>query len=73
MNLIIKDKNYKSLSPCIISWAKYALAMKKIKPQNSKKCSLEYWIKVLDFLIKKYPTFYNSRESAIAKFDFVKR
>lgn len=62
-----------SLAPCIISWARYALEMKKIIPQNSKKCSLEYWITVLDFLITKYPTFNNARESAIAKFDFVKR
>jgi hypothetical protein len=62
-----------SLSPCVISWAKYALGIKNIKPQNSKKCSVDYWIRVVDDLIKLHPSFFSYRENAIDKYYLVKR
>ena len=62
-----------SLSPCIISWAKYALKIKSIKPNNNKKCSKHYWIDVIDYLLKKYPEFEGNRLEAINKFNFVER
>ena len=62
-----------SLSPCVISWAKYALGIKNIKPKNSKKCSNNYWIRVIDDLIKLHPNFYNQRENAIEKFYLVRK
>jgi RNAse (barnase) inhibitor barstar len=73
MNLIIKDKNYKSLSPCIISWAKYALKIKFISPNNNKKCSKHYWIYIIDYLLKKQAEFEENRLEAINKFNYVKR
>jgi len=62
-----------SLSPCVISWAKYALGIKNIEPQNSKKCSKNYWIRVIDDLIKLHPNFFNHRENAIDKFYLVRK
>ncbi|MFZ4796945.1 MAG: hypothetical protein ACOYMA_05590 [Bacteroidia bacterium] len=47
---MLKNKKNKMISPCIISKAKYALDIKPIKPQNSKKCSLNYWSEVLNIL-----------------------
>ena len=34
-------------SPSICSKAKYALGLKKVKPQNVKTCSKEYWVEVV--------------------------
>jgi len=34
-------------SPSICSKAKYAQGMKKVKPQNVKTCSAEYWAEVV--------------------------
>ena len=65
--------NKVSLSPCVISWAKYALGIKNIKPQNLKKCSMNYWIRVIDELIKLHPIFFSYRKNAIDKYSFVKR
>ena len=41
-------------SPSVISKAKYALGLKKVKPVNQKKCSTEYWLEVLTALGKLY-------------------
>ena len=40
----------KQISPCISSKAKYALRLKNKKSTNYKKCSLDYWIKVIETL-----------------------
>ena len=63
----------KAFSPCIISWGKYALKIKCIRPNNSKKCSKNYWIDVIDYLLKKHPEFKENRLEAINKFNCVKR
>lgn len=34
-------------SPSVCSKAKYALGLKKVKPQNVKTCSQEYWFEVV--------------------------
>lgn len=60
-------------SPCIISWVRYALKIKKKKPNNIKKCSKQYWINAIDYLLIKYPEFEESRLEAINKFKFVER
>ena len=41
-------------NPSIISKAKYALALKKEKPFNRKKCSEAYWYEVVAALGKLY-------------------
>jgi hypothetical protein len=41
-------------NPSIISKAKYALGLKKIKPINQKKCSGEYWNEIVTALGKYY-------------------
>lgn len=73
VNLTINDENHKALSPCIISWAKYALKIKCIRPNNNKKCSRNYWINVIDYLLKRYPEFGSNRLDAINKFNHVER
>ncbi len=35
--------NGKEIAPCIVSKSRFALGTKNIKPQNSKKCSPDYW------------------------------
>lgn len=67
------ERNNKSYSPCIISWARYKLKIKNVKPSNSKKCSKVYWIDVIDYLLRKYPEFVQNRVEAINKFNCVKR
>ncbi len=46
--MAIYDKDGKQLSPCICSWARFALDYKSSKPKNSKRCSSEYWDKTID-------------------------
>lgn len=41
-------------SPSVISKAKYALGLKKVKPENQKKCSAEYWLEIVTELGKYY-------------------
>ncbi len=41
-------------NPSIISKAKYALGMKKVKPVSQKKCSTEYWQEIVTALGKHY-------------------
>ncbi|RAK21629.1 hypothetical protein B0I03_10561 [Flavobacterium aquaticum] len=62
-----------SLSPCIVSWAKYAIGFKKNIPLNSKKASLDYWVKVIDYLLSqnKYHHLKKNREKAIQQFNLV--
>lgn len=69
----MKDENNKELSPCIVSWGRFALNIKQIKPKNSKKCTLEYWQKVIDTILSKpaYQPYEKNRNKAIQKFDFV--
>ena len=64
----------KQLSPCIISWARFALKIKFNRPTNSKKCSKDYWIKVIERLLEIYKENEKYKIEAILKFDeFVKR
>lgn len=44
----------KQLSPCICSKVRYALEIKSKPPSNNKRCSKEYWDKVVDKLGKDY-------------------
>lgn len=62
-----------SLSPCIISWAKFALEIKFNKPQNSKKCSEKYWIRIIDSLVQLYPDSHKNKKKAYKKFHVVKK
>lgn len=66
------ENKEKQLSPCIISWAKYALEFKgKEKPKNIKTCSEKYWEKVIFTILKdkKYETVLKNKNIAIAKFN----
>jgi hypothetical protein len=36
------------ISPCISAKAKYALNLTNEKPSNTKRCSYEYWCKVIE-------------------------
>ena len=36
------------ISPCIAAKAKFALKLAKKKPANTKKCSFDYWCKVIE-------------------------
>lgn len=36
------------ISPCIAAKAKFALNLTKREPINTKKCSYQYWCKVID-------------------------
>lgn len=69
------NRNDKELSPCIVSWAKFALNIKKETPRNSKKCSLEYWHDVINTILAKpeYNQFVPNRQIAIENFNFVSR
>ena len=67
------EKNKKKLSPCVISWAKYALEIKIKKPKNSKKCSQKYWFKIIDYLIVVYLDIQTNRNKAYSQFYFVKK
>ncbi len=69
MNKIKKDFMEKQLSPCIISWARFALEIKSERPINTKKCSRNYWIKVLDYLLIKFPKKIKNKERAINKYE----
>ena len=62
-----------SLSPCIVSWAKYAIGFKTNIPLNSNKASLDYWVKVIDYLLgqDKYQHLKKNREKAIQQFNLV--
>lgn len=62
-----------SLSPCIISWAKYALVIKNKVPKNSKKCSEKYWIRIIDCLVQIYPDSHKNKKKAYKKFYLVKK
>lgn len=76
MDIMIQLKNPKKLSPCIVSWAKFALNVEnKTKPKNKTKCTEKYWRKVIDTILAK-PEFekYNSNKaSAYQKYEFVKK
>jgi hypothetical protein len=42
------------ISPCIVAKAKFGLNLTKKKPSNTKKCSFNYWCKVIEtFAIQK--------------------
>ena len=36
------------ISPCIAAKAKFALNLTKIKPNNTKSCSYDYWCNVIE-------------------------
>ena len=36
------------ISPCIASKARYAINLKNIQPENTKKCFFQYWERVID-------------------------
>ncbi len=36
------------ISPCIAAKAKFALKLTKIKPNNTKSCSYDYWCRVIE-------------------------
>ncbi len=68
------DQNNKQLSPCIVSWAFYALDIKTIQPINDDKtCSNEYWIKVIDCILSqpKYASYITNRQAAIERYPLV--
>lgn len=69
----MKNQNDKELSPCIISWGKFALNIKTQRPKNSKKCSLEYWHDVINTILStpKYRQYAANRQNAIDNFDLV--
>ncbi len=54
---IINGKTYINgleKSPSVISKAKYALGLKKIKPENKKICSKEYFLEIVAAVGKYY-------------------
>jgi hypothetical protein len=61
----------KQISPCIASKAKYALKLKESKPSNSKQCSLNYWLKVIDSIAYKYSVSGNLIEESKSKFNLL--
>ena len=67
------ERNKKKLSPCIISWAKFALEIKTKVPNNSKKCSEKYWVNIIDYLIVIYPDKSVNKKKAYGEFYLVKR
>jgi|GEM_PF-2746676 len=71
----MKNKDGKMLSPCIISWAKFALNIKSDKPKNSKKCSIAYWRDTIDTILSKpeYAGYLSNRELAIERYHYVSR
>jgi len=38
------------ISPCIASQVRFALNLKNSNPNNNKRCSINYWIRVIDTL-----------------------
>lgn len=62
-----------NLSPCIISWARFALEIKTDKPINSKKCSEKYWKRVINYLVVLYPECTKNKKIAYGKFYYVKK
>jgi hypothetical protein len=64
------DKKY---SPCIISWARYALEIKTKAPMNNKKCSERYWRKIIDCLIILNPGKKVNKTKAYNSYRFVKK
>lgn len=70
---IMKNLNDKELSPCIVSWAKFALNIKLNRPTNSKKCSLTYWQDVINTILSKegYQAYIGNRQQAIQRYNFV--
>ena len=69
----MKNQNNKELSPCIVSWGRYALGMKTDKPKNTKKCTETYWHDVINTLVYNYGAFGNSRQLAIQRFYYVSK
>jgi len=69
----MKNKNDKSLSPCIISWGKFALNIKSDKPKNTKKCSETYWNDVIETILSKpeYASYLGNRDLAIKRYHYV--
>ena len=49
MLILIENKQ---ISPCILSKVKFALGIKSDMPLNKKRCSEEYWDKVVDYIGK---------------------
>jgi hypothetical protein len=39
------------IAPCIAAKAKFALNLAKKKPSNTKKCSYDYWCKVIETFV----------------------
>ena len=56
------------IAPCILSKAKYALNIKKQKPSNNKKCSLDYWIKVIKTICNQQTISDTIKKEAIRKY-----
>lgn len=50
----IYDNDGHELAPCIVCKAKYALRISLRIPLNTRKCSQEYWNKVVTRLLKDY-------------------
>lgn len=67
--LIFNDGNIQ-ISPCILSKGRFALGLKDSRPTNTKRCSLRYWIRVIDTLCASNNIQdENSRLIAIERFD----
>lgn len=71
----MKNKNNRELSPCIVSWAKFALEIKLNQPKNSKKCTKAYWNEVLNAILSqsKFQLYRKNRSKALQKFYFVSK
>ena len=59
----------KQISPCISSKAKYALKLKSNKPSNLKRCSINYWLKVIESISYKHNVTGNLIKEAKNKYD----
>lgn len=54
----------KQISPCIAAKARYALNNERNKPTNQKRCSKDYWNKVIETLCEKDPSLGQNKEKA---------
>jgi hypothetical protein len=68
------NQNGKKLSPCIVSWARFALNIKLNRPRNRKKCSITYWHDVINTILsqQKFNSYISNRQNAINNFDYVR-
>lgn len=69
------NQNGKKLSPCIVSWARFALNIKPSRPRNIKKCSITYWHDVINTILsqQRFNCYIANRQNAINNFDYVRR